>query len=264
MSKLLDRLDRITRGPVRALGFAPAAARETVPTMAVVAQVHGARAKDAQEALEAGADAVIVAVTGEDKQPPLAPEGAPWGAEVQHLDKAQADILRGQGCDFLVFGVENTLVEALDEGDCTRVLRISPTLEDTQMRGIEDLPVDVVVVTKPGPEGPLSLVHLLAISNVRSATGRYLLLEWDAPLSGRELEQLRDMGVDGILVKVEGDDAPKTAVAALKERIAALPPRRPRSDKDGRAPILPRLSLEGAGPGRQRQPEPDEEEEEDY
>ncbi len=261
MSKLLDRLDRITRGPVRTLGFTPAAARETLPTMALVAEVHP-RAKDIQEALQSGADAV--AIVGAGHKPASLPEGASWGAEVQRLDKAAADALRSQGCDFLIFGIEDTHADALEEGECSRVLRVSPTLEDTQLRCIEDLPMDIVIVAKPGPEGPLSLSHLLAISNVRAATSRYLLLEWNEPLSGKELEQLRDLGVDGIFVKADGNDAPTAAVAALKERIVGLPARRPRTEREGRAAVLPRLSLEGAGPGRrQAEPDPDEEEE-DY
>lgn len=262
MSKLLDRLDRITRGPVRTLGFAPASVKETVPTLALLAEVAAARTKEAHEALTSGADAVILSLTGKTHKLPEMPEGSSCGAEVQSLDKAQADTLRTQGYDFLVFGIEGTQAEALEEGDCTRILRVSSALEDTQLRCIEDLPVDVVIVTKPAPEGPLSLTHLLAISNVRAATSRYVLLEWDADLSGKELEQLRDMGVDGIVFKADGD-APAATVASLHERIAALPARRPRSDKDGRSPILPRLEL--GGPGRQRsEPEPDEEEEEDY
>ncbi|MBI4312044.1 MAG: hypothetical protein HY681_09715 [Chloroflexi bacterium] len=260
MSKLLDRLDQITRGPVRTLGFGPAATREATPTMALLVLVEGSKAEEAQSAVQSGADAVVLAAPGMGN--PSAPEGAAWGVEATQLDKAKADALRGQGCDFLVFGIENTLVEALEEGDCTRVLRVPPTLEESQLRVIEDLPVDVVLAGKPAPEGPLCLAHLLAIANVRSATSRYLLLEWNGPLSAQELEHLRGMGVDGILLRGAGGEALPATVAELHERIAGLPPRRPRSDKEGRSPILPRLDG-GMGPARQRAPEPDEEEEEE-
>ncbi|MBI4202111.1 MAG: hypothetical protein HY532_03215 [Chloroflexi bacterium] len=253
MSKLLDRLDRITRGSGRTLGFAPAAARETLPTMVLVAQVE---ATEGAGAVKAGADAVLLPLATSPEGLP-APKGTVWGAEVAFLDKAQADTLRAAGCDFLVFGIDGTLVEALEEGECTRILRVSPALEENQLRCLEDLPVDVVIVTKPALDGPLSLAHLLSIANVRAATSRYLLLEWNAPLSGKELEHLRDMGVDGILLKGASD------VATCRERINALPPRRPRNEKDGRAPVLPRLET-GFGPSRQRQPEPDEEEDDDY
>ncbi|MBI4198512.1 MAG: hypothetical protein HY533_05325 [Chloroflexi bacterium] len=266
MSKLLDRLDRITRGPVRSLGFTPTSAREAVATMALVVQVADLKQAGATEALQAGADAIVALASGpalsllEVKERPALPEGSTWGVEIQALDGTQAEALKGLGCDFLVFGIEHTPVEALGEGECTRVLRVSPALEDTLLRNIEDLPVDVVIVSKPGPEGPLSLAHLLAIANVRAATSRYLLVEWDAPLSARELEHLRDMGVDGIVVNASGEALAAT-VSALRERIGALPARKPRSEREGRAPLLPRL--EGMGSGRSRAPEPDEEEEEE-
>lgn len=266
MSKLLDRLDRITRGPTRSLGFAPASAKEVIPTMALVAQVADLKRGEAAEALHAGADAIVALASGPDLSllevngDTALPEGSTWGVEIQALDKTQAEALKGLGCDFLVFGIEHTLVESLGDGECTRVLRVSPALEDTLLRNIEDLPVDVIIVSKPGPEGPLSLTHLLAIANVRAATSHYLLVEWDAPLSAQELEHLRDMGVDGIVAKANADALAAT-VAALRERIGALPARKPRSEREGRTPLLPRL--EGLGPQRQRPAEPDEEEEEE-
>lgn len=267
MSKLLDRLDRITRGPARSLGFAPASAKEVIPTMALVAQVADLKQPGATEALHAGADAIVALAFGpglslvEVNGGAALPEGSTWGMEIQALDKTQVEALKGLGCDFLVFGIEHTLVESLGDGECTRVLRVSPALEDTLLRNIEDLPVDVVLVSKPGPGGPLSLTHLLAIANVRAATSRYLLVEWDASLNAQELEHLRDMGVDGIVAKANTDVLAAT-VSALREGIGALPPRRPRSEREGRMPLLPRL--DGMGPQRQRPVEPDEEEEEDY
>ncbi|MBI4339983.1 MAG: hypothetical protein HY680_08530 [Chloroflexi bacterium] len=262
MSKLLDRLDRIARGPGRTLGFAPPSARETVPTMSLLAQVNAGSPAEAESLLTAGADAIILPGPADPKAPLELPEGSLWGMEVPGLDKAQADAYREMGCDFLVFGIADTRVDALEEGECTRILRVAANLEETLLRCVEDLPVDVVIVSKPGPEGPLSLAHLLAIANVRSATSRYVLLEWDADLSPKELEHLRDMGVDGIVVKYSGNTSSGT-ISALRERIAGLPPRKPKSDREGRAPILPRLEG-GLAPARQRQPEPDEEEEEDY
>jgi hypothetical protein len=259
MSKLLDRLDQITRGPVRTLGFTPAAVRETVPTMALLAWVNDVAKADLSALAKAGVDALILAESGQADGKPKPPEGSTWGVAVGQLDRQQVDSRGDTGCDFLVFGIENTSVDALDEGECSRVLRIPSDLEDTLLRSVEDLPVDIVLLNKPGPDGPLSLSHLMAISNVRASTSRYLLLEWEGELTEKELGHLRDLGVDGIVINVANSLA--STVATMRERVDQMPARKPRSDREQRgAAVLPRLG--GVSEGRHRHDDEDDDDEE--
>ena len=259
MSKFLDRLDRITRGPVRTLGFGPAAPRETIPTLALLAGLTKPTIAATKKVMDSGVDAIIFGEALEQKSIARFPKGTVWGVAVSGLDKEKADKFRSQGCDFMVFDVEHTLVEALEEGDCGRVLRVPSDLEEAKLRGIEDLPADLIVVNQPVPDGRLNLTHLLAIANVRNATNRYLILEWNSELSQNELEQLRTLGIDGLLVT--GNDT-GSIIGALRKEIDALPNRKPRGDREQRgAAILPRL--ETAGVNRSR-PEPDEDDDDDW
>ncbi len=260
MSKLLERLDRIAKGTAPALGFAPQGNRESVPTLVLLAWLAGKDQRHNSSLIKAGLDAILLpgssaGTAGAAQQLKLL-EGAVWGVAVEESGQEGLQAYKDQGCDFLVFGIDGTRVDALEEGQCARILRITADLPEPQLRGLEDLPVDIVILRKPAPEGSLSLAHLLAISNVRSATGRYLLLEWDAELTTRELEQLRDMGVDGLVITAE--ESQSKAIRTLRQRIDVLPRRKPRGEQKS-VPLLPRVGgLEGARPGRH-----EEEEEED-
>ena len=139
------------------------------------------------------------------------------------------------------------------------VLRISSDLEESQIRGLEDLPVDAILLQKPSLEGPLSLSHLLAISNIRSAVSRYLLLEWSEALTSRELEHLRDLGVDGLVVDMEQAEA--QVIATLRERIDQLPPRKPKGEQRSVAMLPHSVATEQRSPHRHEEEEEEEEEE---
>ncbi len=262
MSKLLDRLDRLAKGTAPALGFAPQGNREPLPSLALLAWVTSKNQRHLTSIAKAGLDAIVMpgnpAGPAGAAQQPKPVEGAVFGVAIERTGEDNLQAYKDQGCDFIVFGIEGTKVGALEEGPCARILRISADMSEAQLRGLEDLPIDIVMLRKPAPEGPLSLAHLLAISNIRSATSRYLLLEWDTELSAMELEQLRDLGVDGLVMTAE--DVSSQAVSALRERIAALPRRKPRGDQKS-VPLLPRVG--GIAGARPRRHEEEEEEEED-
>ena len=254
MSKLLDRLDRITRGTSQNMGFAPAANRESVPSLALLAWMGDSSKKGVASLAKAHVDAAVLPSNALEQ--PIKPlEGSIWGVAMDQPEQGRLEAYKEKGCDFLVFGIDGTPVNALEEGDCARVLRIPADLEDSQVRGLEDLPVDIILLRKPAPEGTLTLAHLLAISNVRSAISRYLLLEWDEELTPTELEHLRDMGVDGLVIDV----ASSSVITTLRERIDALPRRRPKGEQRSVA-VLPRIGGLSAGrPGRHEEEEEEEE-----
>ena len=263
MSKLLDRLDRLARGAPRAIGFSAKTTQESVPTLALLAWLGDNSKPSVAEAASDKVDAFIVsegALQGwkSGKQSKIK-EGSILGVAVDRPDRERVDASKGNGSDFIVFGIEGTPVELLEEGDMAHVLRISSDLEESQIRGLEDLPVDAILLQKPSLEGPLSLSHLLAISNIRSAVSRYLLLEWSEALTSRELEHLRDLGVDGLVVDME--QAEVQVIATLRERIDQLPPRKPKGEQRSVAMLPHSVATEQRSPHRHEEEEEDEEEE---
>jgi hypothetical protein len=262
MSKLLERLDRIAKGTAPALGFVPQGNREPVPPLVLLAWLVGKNQRHNSSLAKAGLDAIVLVdgPVGTDgvAQQLKSLDGAVWGLAVEESGQESLQAYKDKGCDFVVFGIDGTRVGVLEEGQCARILRIPADLPEPQLRGLEDLPVDIVIMRKPAPEGFLSLAHLLSISNVRSATSRYLLLEWDTALTTWELEQLRDIGVDGLVIIVE--ESRSQTIKALRQRIDALPRRKPRGEQRSVA-LLPRVGgLEGARPTRHEEEEEDDDE----
>ena len=194
MSKLLDRLDRLAHGAPRAIGFSAKTTQESVPTLALLAWLGDNSKPNVAEAASDKVDAFIVSEDvlqrGKSGKRSKIKEGTIIGVAVDRPDRKRIDSSKENGGDFMVFGIEGTPIDLLEEGDVAHVLRISSDLEESQIRGLEDLPVDAFLLQRLSLEGPLSLNHFLAISNIRSAVSRYLLLEWNEALTSRELEHL--------------------------------------------------------------------------
>ena len=242
MSKLIDLLDRISRGSPAALGFTAPIKRESIPQMALLAKANSTKASILTKLKDANLDAFVLAgMHQSDKGSERALKylkGSTWGATVANLDREASANYKPLGSDFLVFDIEGTRVDGIEEGDMGRVLRIPPNLDEAMLRGLEDLPVDAILLERPEAGTPLALTHMLAIGNVRAATSRYLLLEWDTDLTARELEHLRDLGVDGIVLDTEQSSI--EMFTRIRQGINALPKRKLKGDQ--RTATLPRIA----------------------
>lgn len=243
MSKLIDRLDQISRGSPAALGFTAPTKREHVPQMALLAKGSSTKTSILAKLKDANLDAFVLVDTNQiNKGVERALKylkGSTWGATVANLDREASANYKPLGSDFLVFGIEGTRVDGIEEGDMGRVLRIPPDLDEAILRGLEDLPVDAILLERPEAGTPLALTHMLAIGNVRAATSRYLLLEWDTALTARELEHLRDLGVDGIVLDTEHSSI--EMFTCIRQEINALPKRKPKGEQRATA-TLPRIA----------------------
>jgi hypothetical protein len=264
MSKLLDRLERINRGAPAAMGFGAAARAEKVPPMALVGMLSSrdSSAQGASVLAKIGADAALISGGGEGEVPgqvAQALDSVPWGLRVQGLKGEEASHYREQGCDFLAFEPEGALLGAIEKNENTAyLLCIQPDMETRSLRAIEHLPVDAVLLSLDSVEPPLTLQHLITVGAVRSAFSKYLLLQVPGVLTRGELEALRDMGVNGLVVDANALSAEE--LEGMKESLLNLP--RPQGSKSRRASaILPRTD---PGPSSTPIPVEEEEDEEDF
>ena len=241
MSKLLDRLEKIERGAVISMGFGASVRAEKIAPIALVAKLSGSAGSTQGASLLAklGADAVLIDGLDVDRIPKRlakALEKQPWGLNVKELKDEQAAAYREKGCDFLAFGPEEALLGAIQDDETGYVLTIQPDMEERRLRAIEDIPVDAVLLRLDSDGKPLTLQHLLTIGSVRGAFSKYLFLEIRGTLSTSELESLRDMGVNGLVIDLathSSDD-----LETLKDRMTSLP-RQQRAKSKGRNAILP-------------------------
>ena len=260
MSKLLDRLDRVNRGPTASLGFGAAARVEKTRPMALIGTLS-----DPSKAVEGASglariDADGALIDGLDlkenpKQLAQALDTVPWGMRVPGLDSEQVSQYKEQGCDFMAFPAEKALLQALGEADTAYILTIQQDIDDKFLRAIETLPVDAVLLPFKSADPPLTLQHLLTISSVRRAFSKYLLLELPGAPTSKEMEVLRDVGVNGLVVDTTVVSAEK--LAELHEELLELP-RRKRDRSERATAILPGTLYQQSGTPSRREEDEDE------
>jgi hypothetical protein len=240
MSKLAERIKKAARVEPAPLGFATAA-RAEAPTMLLLVQLGGDLGKT-KEALDKGADGVILQADAGKLRGAKTAEGALIGIGADGLGRKEASALREAGADFVVV-TESTPADALLDEKLGFVMALSPAIEDTRLRLIGDLSLDAIVVA--APSGTLDVAGLLDLRRLVALGRAPLFIEADPAIDATTLNVLRDSGAAGIIL-------PASAIAKLgdvRERIASLPPRGKRRDErrdDSAQPLVP-ASVTGGG-----------------
>ena len=135
---------------------------------------------------------------------------------------------------------------------CCRCLSI---WRSAHCRGVEDLPVDGVVLSVDSSSLPLDLSQLMSLSAVRCMFNKYLLVELPGVVGVGELRGLRDIGVDAVILDVSALSA--EAFSQLQEDLLNLPrQRKPRASKSDA--MLPRNAFRV--PATRRQDDDDDDE----
>jgi hypothetical protein len=252
MSKLTDKFDRASRGSLAPMGFGGQAKREKVAPVLLIGIAKLSDKTEVQRIVSTGLNAALLAVSGAAKATDVkaaatALKGAPWGV---WQDDATAD---ADGSDFRVIASIDTPLASLGGEDDTNVMVLSQGIDDTHLRGLEDLPAETFIFAVSG-KGPLTVRHLMELGRVRRSTSKHLVVQVAALPSKEELVLLRDAGVEAIAIEVGGltDKALKDAVADLLDLPA------PKRRKQGHSTAtLPSVASESASP-RREEPEPDE------
>ena len=231
MSRFFDRMERMDRGATTSMGFGAVAHSESekVPAMGLVGTLSklGKSAAGAANLAKVGADAALLQDMDGAKVPDRLVKAlgeVPWGIKVAHLNEEKARQYKDQGCDFLAFYPEGALLDALsDDEDPGYILCIQPDMAGRSLRAIEQLPVDGVLLSLKPAEPPFTVQHLITIGAIRSAFSKYLLLEVPATLTTRELDGLREIGVDSLVIDADAHSVEE--IEGLKDRLMNLPKR---------------------------------------
>ena len=227
VSKLTDRLDALGRVSPAPLGFAPRPRDSAPPTMLLIGSTPAADAD--KHAGAKGIDALLLTDAdgvAADKNPLSALDGKLWGVSVGDIDFEGLDRLNEKGCDFVVPTSDNTSAAVLRDDDMARGYEIDTSLSEEVARAIEFLPVDFLLLTPPGGLWPLKLSGLIKLESTVGLVGRHFVLRVEQPPTADELEVVRNLPVDALLIDLtatSGDD-----LARYRKCIDGLPPRKPR------------------------------------
>ena len=261
MGKLLDMLERASRGTVQPLGFG-ALRKEKVPPLLMLGCVPVGDSASASRVAEAGLHALAWTVgdgakkglsSASAKAAEKGLNGLAWGVWQRDIDASPV-----KGADFEVFSSEESPIGPLEDEGRTILMQIAPEMEDGLLRTMEELPVDGFVVSLADASS-LTVRQLVRIARVRGVSSRYLLVHLSLLPSKEELAVLRDAGISAVLVDAADHsiEALKSCRARLEELPQATPPRR----SERSVATLPPIRAAARPP--QREEEEDDEEEDD-
>ena len=257
MSKFLERMERITVAAPGGMGFG-AARTEKTPAVALVGLVSGSYAKGLKAVSDLGLDAVILSGiddAGGLKRIEKSLPSLPWGVKTSSLTESSAQEFRDSGCDILAFSLENTDASALVADDAARILYVDPDIEERELRTISALPVDVLILPMTGVSGPWGLAQVASVAAISRRVDKYILVEVSGTPSDKDLEVLRNAGVDGLVLDVAAVGA--DALEKLKSAALALPKQRS-SGRGRNSAIVPSSVFPSSSA-----PEPEEEDDDD-
>ncbi len=233
-SKFLERLDEIREGAPPQLGFG-ARRPDRTPGLALIVSAGGKDGAAAASGLAPDAIIVSGAAAVDASEIGEAAGSVLWGARAAALSVESASAWREAGADPIVFSLSNTALGAVTSKDAARVLAVDTGLPPEELRDINPLPVDAVLVSLPGDPSSWTLQDLAAIARVSGRVGKHLLAEIDGAPDGDTLEALRNAGISGLVIDVSaGEDT----IKGLKEALSSMT--RPGADRRARSSaILP-------------------------
>ena len=238
MSKLVEKLQRISEGAAQPLGFKPASASAPKQRMLLIATlVQGDMAK-AAEAVAPQVDAIVLSSeTASAVRPIVETLGdVPWGVWLKTPNQEAIRDFQEAGCDFLVLGA-TAPASIILEKQLGKLLGVDLNMSDSSIRALGWLPVDGVFISLE-EESFLTVRQLVECQRLSLAEKPLLVVAPDS-LRDSDLEPLWEVGVAGVMIKLEGE-AVKEKSLSLRRAMDSLPPASKRRGRKERA-LLPHL-----------------------
>ena len=226
MSKLTDKLKRLSGGASQPIGFMAASSPEKSPSMMLIAGIKGIGSETAKLAVKEGAGGVLVYVDdlGSESQNLAhiaeAVGDIPWGVWLGEVVDEDAPMLTEMGCDFLVLDTSASSSLLWEEG-LGRVLTVSSSIPDSLAFTVSPLPVEAVLIEDGRQTVSIELV--MACQRLANLVRKPLVVLAPSTLGGRDLKALREVGVVGVVVRLE-EGYQGGRLSELYQAIASLPP----------------------------------------
>ncbi|MCY3733490.1 MAG: hypothetical protein OXG42_04355 [Chloroflexi bacterium] len=228
MGKFADAIRDRRKGGQRRLGFG-AASEERQPTMLVGAI-----------GVVEGAD-FCLALNDDDRAVAASSDVAVWGTRLDALTAENVGAAKESGAAFVSFDLDGARADAMLDEDVDYVIRLGDLrIDDADARALGSLrPAELAVEV----EFPVGLGAILELRRLALLTSAPLGVKCPTDISAGDIEALRDSGV---AVFVLDRDVSSDDIAAVKQRIADLPERKPKRDEDTR-PLIQTMRPDGDG-----------------
>ncbi len=250
LAKLIERLHELGKSEPLPIGFGRPAEPKRKRALLVIGE---ASPRQIKSLLSNGAiehlDAVLVAGLPSDKDAKSLGDFL-WGARLSTVDEKGLDELKESGCDFILVESEDVTAAVLRDDGMARGKELPLDVTERQARVLEDLPFDFLTLKYDIRPDKLTLAELLEFQAAVSMVGKHIVLEVSELPSESELNLLRDLPVDAVIVPA--GELTATQGKSIREAIDAIEPRKPRSHHDEPAIAQsgkPVVDAEGHGDG---------------
>jgi hypothetical protein len=263
MSKLIEKLQRISEGSGQPMGFGAAVARIKISQILTIASVPAGNAQLITAATKEEPDALLLTVDNLGKDTKALAKmdrekvEITWGVSLETVSKEDIAKLIELGCDYVIFSPDKAPAAILMEEKIGKVLRIDTSLPESLAKAINHLQVDAVLLSPAGrDEAAFTVQQLMILERLAGSTGKHILAIMPSGLSTGDIEIFWGLGVRGVIVDMAAEQ-PEQRLAQIKEAIQKLPTTRKKPKEKFRA-TLPAASR---SPEKEKQEEEEEEEE---
>lgn len=263
MSKLIEKLERISEGSGQPMGFGAAVARPKISQILTIASVPAGNAQLINAATKEGPDALLLTVDNLEKDTKALAKmnrdkaEIPWGVSLETVSKEDIAKLIELGCDYVIFSPDKAPAAILMEERIGKVLKIDTSLPESLAKAINRLQVDAVLLSPAGGDEATFTVHqLMILERLAGSTGKHILAAMPPGLSTGDIEMFWGLGVRGVIVDMAAEQL-EQRLSQIKDAIQKLPTTHKKPKEKFRA-TLPAASR---SPEREKQEEEEEEEE---
>ena len=247
MSRLIDKLNQVSRVMPQSMGFGRAQPVSEKPKILLIASLGKASVGGLADYV-VGADAGLLRVpklsSGAKtlKEIPQAVPDIPWGGWLRNIDRGGIKQLVKAGYDFVVFPAANTPLALLQNDKIGKILEVESSLSEGLLRAVNELPVDAVLIAaEQKGEYCLTWHHLMLFQRFADLLTKHLLASIPPNVTANELQALWEAGVDGVVIEVEVEQ-PADRLKELRQVIdkLAFPSQRKRRKAEALLPHMGR------------------------
>ena len=220
MSKFIDRLNQMSRAAPQPMGFGTKQTASSRLKLQLLASVTQESAESVAGYL-AGADAGILRISEPDSTAQALlkiSQAVPdiiWGGWLHVGSLEKADDVSKIGGDFLVFPAHDTPLAMFQDDDTGRILEIKASINEGLLRGVNELPVDAVLIAGEEKENnSLTWQDLMLFRRFTELLTKPLLVTVPSGVTASEFQAVWSAGVSGVVVDV--------TTAQLQDRMKEL------------------------------------------
>ncbi len=211
MSKLIDKLNRISGTMSQPIGFTTSRSPSEKPRMLLIAS--SSFPPNVTVNSVAGycksTDACLMHITNSNLEASIVQETTqslpevPWGMWLGNIGKTEIAAAYKAGSDFVVFPATSKVTAIPQNDKLGKILQVEPSLSDDSLKAVGELQVDAVLLTDGNDvKSFLTWHYLMLLQRFTSLLTKPLLVSVPLNVTADELQILWNTGAGGVIFEV--------------------------------------------------------------